>query len=274
MVTPNSRTLANEKNALKSTGPRTLAGKASSSANAVQHGILSRHLILPGESRGEFDALLSQLLAEHKPVGTIEMAIVERMAIALWRQRRLIAAETGRVRLQQMIITVEDHVRIKQISGVIDPEYIKDVARNPLPNLIDLEMDLAECKSWLAETPADAEKDLLSWPIRLPRLWDKLAEQGRAKTPEELIKGLSRDKGDLKMLVDRLRLDILKLHRVASAVHQTQQATLIPHESDIFSRYQTHLDNDLYKAMRVLRDAQTHRLHQAAVNATPIESGS
>ena len=76
------------------------------------------------------------------------------------------------------------------------------------------------------------------------------------------------------MLVDRLRFNILKLHRAASAVHQTQQATLIPHESDFFSRYQNHLDNDLYKAMRVLRDAQAHRLHQAAVNASPIESGS
>ena len=274
MVTSDGHIQANQKNALKSTGPSTPAGKARSSANATQHGILSRHLILPGESRGEFDALLSQLLAEHKPVGTIEMAIVERMAIALWRQRRLVAAETGRIRLQQMLITVEDHGRIKHISGVIDPEYIKDVARNPLPNLIDLEMDLAECKSWLAETPADAEKDLLSWPIRLPRLWGKLAEKGQVKTPEELIKGLSMNQGDLKTLIERLRFDILKLHRVASAVHQTQQATLIPHQSDIFSRYQTHLDNDLYKAMRVLRDAQTHRLYQAAVNASPIESGS
>lgn len=274
MVDSSPRTRANQKNALQSTGPRTPAGMAASSTNATQHGILSRHLILPGESREEFDDLLSQLLTEQKPVGTLEMAIVERMAIALWRQRRLVAAETGRVRLQQMIVTVEDLTRVKHISGVIDLEYIKNVARNPLPILMDLEMDLAECKCWLAETPVDAENDLLSWPIRLPRLWGKLAEQARVKTPEELIKGLSRDNGDLRKLVDRLRTDISKLHLVASAVHQIQQATLIPHESDIFSRYQTHLDNDLYKAMHVLRDAQAHRLHQAAVNASPIESDS
>jgi hypothetical protein len=56
------RKKANRQNALKSTGPRSAAGKAVSSANATQHGILSRHLILPGESRAEFDALLQQLM--------------------------------------------------------------------------------------------------------------------------------------------------------------------------------------------------------------------
>ena len=274
METSKTRAQANQKNALKSTGPRTLAGKARSSANAVQHGILSRHLILPGESREEFNDLLSQLLTEQKPVGTLEMAVVERMAIAPWRQRRLVAAETGRVRLQQMIVTVEDLTRIKHISGVIDLEYIKNVARNPLPVLMNLQLDLAGCDSWLVETPVDSDKDLRSLPTRLPRLWVMLAEQAQVDTPDELIKSLLREKVDLKALIDRLRFAKCKLYKVASAVHQTQQATLIPHESDIFSRYQTHLDNDLYKAMRVLRDAQAHRLDQAAVNASPIESGS
>ena len=97
MTTSSRRKRSNQQNALKSTGPRTPAGKAASSANAVRHGILSRHLILPGESREEFDELLSLLLAEQKPVGTLESAIVERMAIALWRQRRLVAAESAQV---------------------------------------------------------------------------------------------------------------------------------------------------------------------------------
>ena len=64
----------------------------------------------------------------------------------------------------------------------MDLEHVMYVARNPLPILMYVEMDSAECKSWLAETPVDAENDLLSWPIRLPRLWRKLAEQARVKT--------------------------------------------------------------------------------------------
>ena len=88
MVTPSRRTQANKQNAMQSTGPRTAAGKAASSSNAVQHGILSRHLILPGESRDEFDVLLQQLMTEQQPVGTLEQALVERMAVALRRQSR------------------------------------------------------------------------------------------------------------------------------------------------------------------------------------------
>ena len=94
MVTSSRRTLANQRNAIKSTGPLTTAGKASSSANAIQHGILSRHLILPGEDKEDYEALLNQLLMEQKPVGTLEMSLVERMAIALWRHT---AQEFGRV---------------------------------------------------------------------------------------------------------------------------------------------------------------------------------
>ena len=88
MATSSRRTQANHQNALKSTGPRTKEGKAASSVNAVQHGILSRHLILPGESREEFDVLLLQLMTEQQPVGTLEQALVERMAVPLWRRTR------------------------------------------------------------------------------------------------------------------------------------------------------------------------------------------
>ena len=88
MATSSRRTQVNQQNALKSTGPRTKEGKAASSVNAVQHGILSRHLNLPGESREEFDVLLLQLMTEQQPVGTLEQALVERMAVALRRQSR------------------------------------------------------------------------------------------------------------------------------------------------------------------------------------------
>ena len=88
MATSSRRTQVNQQNALKSTGPRTKEGKATGSVNAVQHGILSRHLILPGESRDEFDPLLQQLMTEQQPVGILEQALVERMAVALRRQSR------------------------------------------------------------------------------------------------------------------------------------------------------------------------------------------
>ena len=64
--------LANQLNALRATGPRTAAGKAVSSANARKHGILSRQLIIEGESAEDFGALLEALLADEASVRTLD----------------------------------------------------------------------------------------------------------------------------------------------------------------------------------------------------------
>ena len=54
MTTP-AKVEANRRNARKSTGPRTLVGKARSSKNAVRHGLLSRDVLLPDEDPEQFD---------------------------------------------------------------------------------------------------------------------------------------------------------------------------------------------------------------------------
>jgi hypothetical protein len=47
---------ANRKNARKSTGPKTVAGKAASSRNAIKHAVLAASPVLPGlESPEEWD---------------------------------------------------------------------------------------------------------------------------------------------------------------------------------------------------------------------------
>lgn len=86
---------ANRANALKSTGARTPAGKAAVRLNAVRHGLLSRAPVMAGEDEAEYDALRAQLESELAPVGLIESQLVERMAGALWRLRRLAHIEAG-----------------------------------------------------------------------------------------------------------------------------------------------------------------------------------
>lgn len=63
------KTLANQLNCLRSTGPRTATGKAMARANSLKHGLLSRNLIIPGENAADYEALLAPLLAEEQPVG-------------------------------------------------------------------------------------------------------------------------------------------------------------------------------------------------------------
>ena len=77
---------ANRRNAKKSTGPRTSAGKATSSWNSTRHGLLSKRLpILVGQSKKQFKRLLSNLQRDLKPVGTLEEVLVEKVAQEYWR---------------------------------------------------------------------------------------------------------------------------------------------------------------------------------------------
>jgi hypothetical protein len=77
----------------KATGPRTSAGKERSKRNALKHGIFSKVALLKDESRSEFDSLLTGLREDRQPEGTLEEALVEKLAILLWRYRRFLRAE-------------------------------------------------------------------------------------------------------------------------------------------------------------------------------------
>ncbi|HVW11749.1 MAG TPA: hypothetical protein VHC90_24370 [Bryobacteraceae bacterium] len=82
-----ARIAANRSNAKFSTGPRTPAGKARSSQNAVKFGLFSGTFTQPGE-RQEYAALRNQLYADFDPQSAIEQTAVEQICGAVWRLRR------------------------------------------------------------------------------------------------------------------------------------------------------------------------------------------
>ena len=59
--------------------------------NAISHGILSKRLFLEDESPDDFQALQNDLRQALRPMGALELALVEKVAVALWKQRRLVA---------------------------------------------------------------------------------------------------------------------------------------------------------------------------------------
>jgi hypothetical protein len=76
------------------TGPNTAEGKARSSTNAIKHGLTSRHVVLPGENRAEFDALAARLIEEHRAKDTLEIEIIHEIAGCMWRLDRARKAES------------------------------------------------------------------------------------------------------------------------------------------------------------------------------------
>jgi hypothetical protein len=86
---------ANRRNARLSTGPRTPEGKAAVRYNACKHGLTSRELLLPEESKQEFLALLNAFRSDCQPQSPHEEDLVFQLAAADWRLRRVIRIETS-----------------------------------------------------------------------------------------------------------------------------------------------------------------------------------
>jgi hypothetical protein len=63
--------------------------------NALRHGVLSVHTVLPWEDKAEYEALLTALVEEYAPHGPTEEHLVEEIAGVIWRKRRLRLAETA-----------------------------------------------------------------------------------------------------------------------------------------------------------------------------------
>ena len=64
-----ARALASRRSGAKSRGPKTRAGKARSSQNALKHGMrAAKYVVLPEEDAAEFAHLEAALLAELAPV--------------------------------------------------------------------------------------------------------------------------------------------------------------------------------------------------------------
>lgn len=88
------KVIANRKNARKSTGPKTVKGKAKAKMNAVAHGMRAAVLVIPGEQAEEWDTHRGGTVASLAPVGALEAELAERVASLMWRLRRVVAYET------------------------------------------------------------------------------------------------------------------------------------------------------------------------------------
>lgn len=86
------RIIANRRNARRSTGPRTQAGKARTRLNATKHGGYLT-VINDGEDGTRIKRLYLDLLTECQPFGFEETLIVNEIAKVIWRKNRFQAAE-------------------------------------------------------------------------------------------------------------------------------------------------------------------------------------
>ena len=86
---------ANRRNATMSTGPRSDAGKAAVALNGIKHGLLSRQVLIKGESEADLVGFGKRLRAQLAPVGELELLLADRIVSSAWRLRRALAVEAS-----------------------------------------------------------------------------------------------------------------------------------------------------------------------------------
>ena len=85
--------LANQRNAQKSTGPKTPEGKKRSSTNAITHGVFCQEVVIVKEDLPLFKALRREMIQDLKPQRLVEMQMVDKIVECTWKQRRLRVSE-------------------------------------------------------------------------------------------------------------------------------------------------------------------------------------
>lgn len=92
-----AQVLANRRNALNSTGPRTPEGKARASGNAIRHGLSARFRVFTNENQDDFDDALADLIRTFAPTNSYEHILVMEIAQSHWRLARVRRLEAGMV---------------------------------------------------------------------------------------------------------------------------------------------------------------------------------
>jgi len=89
------------RNAKKSTGPRSEAGKRRVALNALKYGrytgphTMEQSMLLLGEDPREFHAFRESLIESRQPADAVERMLVEDVATLAWKKRRLNRAQQG-----------------------------------------------------------------------------------------------------------------------------------------------------------------------------------
>ena len=116
---------ANRRNASKSTGPATEAGKQRSRRNAVRHGLTAETVIAPFEDAEDYSLFEAAVTADFNPETAVERELILRLASLLWRLRRASSIETGMLKIANRIVAEDQQTA----------ESARDTSRDARPHM-------------------------------------------------------------------------------------------------------------------------------------------
>ena len=136
----------NRTNSLKSTGPRTEAGKSKSKLNGLKHGLRAATLVLPGEDPEALEHRLDAWTEELDPRTDLERYFVRSAVEAAWRLDRVRRAEAAAVARRVTAAGAEADRK-----DVFEVEHnLKTLGHWPERNLRTLRGSARGCRAMLA----------------------------------------------------------------------------------------------------------------------------
>jgi hypothetical protein len=163
---------ANRRNALKSTGPRSLTGKVYSRRNALKHGLFARDLfsdfVVQREDPKQFQELHAQLRKELQPHGRAEELEVEYIAVCWWRRGRLWRYENAEMRTAQF--------DLKRNARDVSPGEIMTPGQRTLKPLLE---EAQEQIMTSGEISPQLNERILAADPSFPELWSRNQELAR-----------------------------------------------------------------------------------------------
>jgi hypothetical protein len=243
--------------------------------NALRHGVLSRHTVLPWEDGEEYLTLLEALVAEHNPQGPTEEHLVEELAGVIWRKRRLRLGE-GAAHHRALMRASDPHQQtgkaaLINFSEDVESKCIGDAIRateeQTAEDVADLEEDQGmteEALRILANPAASAYSRALAALRDDTRAWWEEQLTWEVGDYEEDQTPYRADAESLRRFLDsdvllwyenrRRELEHRPLIRA-----QAFGEAVDPHRLERLARYEVHLDRKLERMLAMLLKLQDLR---------------
>src|SRR5215217_7014764 len=100
-------------------GPKTEEGKEVARWNATRHGLRSPAPVVPGVEKAEdWEESRDWKLEDLAPLGSLELALAERVTLLSWRLHRVTRFETGAIATSRETIEGDIHDRDRFLSAI------------------------------------------------------------------------------------------------------------------------------------------------------------
>lgn len=272
-MTTEKQIKANQANAKKSTGATSDEGKAVVASNALKHGLFAQRLMLPDENLDEYAQLIHGLVSSLNPVGTLEQLLVEKIAVATWKQLRLVRAESASIELDRSMSREKNRNEVGSTMGRKWDEPVVTIDEfEPLSE--DDEAQLLWCRNVMKERNTISyevlkQSDIAKLKTDAPTIYEQLDNEAEAEdmSLDEYVAHLNADSDDglyqwAVELHQWATKELARINRrgiVQAIGNQVRAKLTAPIHNELLARYQAGIDNELYKAIEALRKQQEWR---------------